>query len=179
VGMTADELTQIVVAEGPGSYTGVRIGVTTAKSLAWALKIPVITVSSLQLLSYNGQFFKGLICPFFDARRQNVYTGLYEWTNNKAKEIKKDTHTSMSEWLEELAKLDKDILFLSPDIDDYKPLIIEKMGSKAIIPNKTSHFISPRFLYDASLNKEEADLHALTPNYIRLVEAEVNWLKEQ
>src|SRR5690554_2087848 len=62
------DLTRIVAAEGPGSYTGVRIGLTIAKTLAWSLKIPLVTVSSLKVLAANGLGFNGLICPVMDAR---------------------------------------------------------------------------------------------------------------
>lgn len=179
LGVGPNDLSKIVVAQGPGSYTGVRIGVTTAKSLAWALNIPVVTVSSLQLLSYNGQFFNGLICPFFDARRKNVYTGLYEWHDNHIAVVQEDVHISIDTLLTDLNKLDKQILFLSPHIEQYEEIIVQKMGDKAIIPARTNHHINPRFLYDASVKKTAENVHFLAPNYIRLAEAEVNWLKRQ
>src|SRR5690606_31260140 len=72
--MKPNDLDKIVVANGPGSYTGVRIGVTTAKTLAWSLNIPVVGVSSLEVLAYQGRFFNGFVSPFFDARRQTVFT---------------------------------------------------------------------------------------------------------
>src|SRR5690625_4666143 len=66
--MDVDELDRIVVAHGPGSYTGVRIGITTAKTLAWSLNIPIVAISSIELLAYTGMHYPNLICPFFDAR---------------------------------------------------------------------------------------------------------------
>src|SRR5699024_10419183 len=83
VHLVPSQLDKIVVAQGPGSYTGVRIGITTAKSLAWALNIPIVGVSSIEVLAYQGRFFDSVICPFFDARRGNVYTNLYKWENNE------------------------------------------------------------------------------------------------
>src|SRR5699024_5822129 len=74
----AEELGEIVVTEGPGSYTGTRIGITTAKTLAWALDIPIKTISSLKLIaSSNSGVFNGLVCPFIDVWRGMVYTGLF------------------------------------------------------------------------------------------------------
>ncbi len=77
VGMTPDSIDRIAVAMGPGSYTGVRIGVTVAKTLAWTLQKELVGVSSLEVLAQNGSFFEGLIVPFFDARRGQAFTGLY------------------------------------------------------------------------------------------------------
>ncbi len=65
VNVKPSELDRIIVAKGPGSYTGVRIGLATAKTMAWALDIPVIGVSSLEALAYQGILFDGIICPFF------------------------------------------------------------------------------------------------------------------
>lgn len=174
-----DQLTSIVVSKGPGSYTGVRIGVTTAKSLAWALDIPLFTVSSLKVLTYNGRFFSGIICPFFDARRNNVYTSLYKWNDNINEQVEEDCHVSMEKWLEKLSHLEKEVLFLSPHIEQYKDMIIESMGEKAVILEGAYHYIKPTFLHEASVRNKEENIHLLSPNYIRLAEAEVNWLKRQ
>ncbi len=77
-GLKAGDLDVIAVSEGPGSYTGVRIGVTLAKTLAWTLQIPLVGVSSLKALAANAALYNGLICPIFDARRDNVYTAVHQ-----------------------------------------------------------------------------------------------------
>lgn len=64
------ELDKIVVAAGPGSYTGVRIGVTAAKTLAWSLQIPIVGVSSLEVVAANGVDFQGVICPLSETRNR-------------------------------------------------------------------------------------------------------------
>src|SRR5699024_1227264 len=66
VEMEPGELNKIVVAKGPGSYTGVRIGLTTAKTLSWTLNIPLTGISSIEVLAYQVRFFPNYICPFFD-----------------------------------------------------------------------------------------------------------------
>lgn len=179
VGMKAEDLNKIVVAIGPGSYTGVRIGVTTAKTLAWSLNIPVIGVSSLETLSYQGRFFQGLVCPFMDARRHNIYTGLYQWGNGQMIAYKEECHIAMDEWLMQLKNEDQPILFLSPHIESYKEYIVTHLGEKAVIPESLFHLSKPSHLVLASLYKQADDPHLLVPNYLRLAEAEAKWIKEK
>lgn len=179
VSMTPDQLDKIVVAKGPGSYTGVRIGLTTAKSLAWALDIPITGVSSLETVAYNGRFFKALICPFFDARRGLVFTGLYQWNNNKLEVIQEEKNMLMEDLLIKLAEEKREVLFLSPDISLYKDAIIKAMGEFAIIPEGPFHLAKPAYLAFAGIHKEPNDTHTLTPSYLRLAEAEANWKKAQ
>lgn len=101
------ELEKIVVAKGPGSYTGVRIGVTIAKSLAWSLKIPLVGVSSLALMTGVGRYFDGYLSPLFDARRGQLYTGLYRYHENKLETVKNDCNILAVNWAEELKRLNK------------------------------------------------------------------------
>lgn len=179
VQMTVEELDKIVVAKGPGSYTGVRIGLTTAKTLAWALNIPIIGISSIEVLAYQGRLSQATVCPFFDARRESVYTGLYKWEQNELNQIYEDQNCLMKDWLTKLAKDGKDVLFLSPDIDLYKDLINEHLGSLAIIPEAPYHIANPSHLALAGMNREAKSVHELVPNYLRLAEAEANWLQAQ
>lgn len=78
-----DEITAVATAGGPGSFTGLRIGASTVKGLAGVLKIPVISVPTLEGLAYNMYGAKGLVCPIMDARRNQVYTGIYRFEKDK------------------------------------------------------------------------------------------------
>ncbi|MBS3681261.1 tRNA (adenosine(37)-N6)-threonylcarbamoyltransferase complex dimerization subunit type 1 TsaB [Ornithinibacillus massiliensis] len=179
VNLKPEQLDKIVVAKGPGSYTGVRIGLTTAKTLAWSLNIPVVGVSSLELLAYRAVFSDALICPFFDARRGLVYTGLYENRQGKLVQIIEEQNTTFADWLDRLAGLDKNVIFLSPDIEKNREIIVEKLGSQAVIPEMAYHIPKPSDLVLAAEDKDIEETHALTPNYLRLAEAEANWLEQQ
>ncbi|MBY7142403.1 tRNA (adenosine(37)-N6)-threonylcarbamoyltransferase complex dimerization subunit type 1 TsaB [Virgibacillus sp. NKC19-3] len=179
VQMTPEQLDKIVVAKGPGSYTGVRIGVATAKSLAWALQTPIVGVSSLEAIGFQGRFFNGTICPFFDARRGLVYTGLYTWGNNKLETVYEERNCLMKEYLNMLAEEGRSVLFLSPDISLHQKAITESLGELAVIPEGPYHVAKPSYLALAGRNREPDNVHTLTPNYLRLAEAEANWKKQQ
>lgn len=75
--LTIDDVTHLAVSEGPGSFTGIRIGMATAKALAQVKGIPVIPVPTLMAFTYNVPHFDGVYCPIFDARRDQVYGGAY------------------------------------------------------------------------------------------------------
>lgn len=178
--MTPQDLDLIAVGHGPGSFTGVRIGLTTAKTLAWSLSIPIVAVSSLEVLSYNGIFFNGLVCPFFDARRGQVYTGLYQAEGfEKMVPVKDEVNVLMSDWLEVLRATEESVLFISSQASIHKEKIQEVLGEKAVFSSLPVHLPSAGMLASIALTKEPTSLHELTPNYLRLAEAEAKWLESQ
>ncbi|PTU27301.1 tRNA (adenosine(37)-N6)-threonylcarbamoyltransferase complex dimerization subunit type 1 TsaB [Bacillus subtilis] len=177
--MAPQDLSKIVVAKGPGSYTGVRIGVTLAKTLAWSLDIPIAAVSSLETLAANGRHFEGLICPIFDARRGQVYTGLYEYKNGLLEQVAPDQNVLLADWLEMLKEKDRPVLFLGHDTSIHKQLIEDVLGTKGFIGTAAQHNPRPSELAFLGKEKEAADVHRLVPDYLRLAEAEAKWIESQ
>lgn len=177
--ITPQELTRIVVAEGPGSYTGVRIGVTIAKTLAWSLKIPLVGVSSLEVLAASaGRYFPGHISPIIDARRGQVYTGLYKSFAGDFKGEIPGQHILLSAWLDELMKVEEQILFVGNDVRLHEDVIKEKLGDRATFASFTEDNPRPSELALLGARKSPEEIHGFSPNYLRLAEAEAKWLIE-
>lgn len=179
VEMSPTCLNQIVVGKGPGSYTGVRIGLSTAKSMAWALQIPIVGVSSLEMLAYQGRNGNGYICPFVDARRDAVFTALYKWIDGQIVSVVEDQHIKINDWLAKLKHRGKLVTFLSPNLSLHKQLINEVLGELAHFPDHAYHYGRPSDLILAGVHKQPDNVHTLAPQYLRLAEAEANWLKQQ
>ncbi|SEU04809.1 tRNA threonylcarbamoyladenosine biosynthesis protein TsaB [Salinibacillus kushneri] len=176
--MKPAELDQIVVAHGPGSFTGVRIGVTTAKTMAYSLHIPIIAVSSLEMAAFNGLYFDGKICSFFDARRGRVYAGLYKRENKALTSVKDEENVLFTEWLEDLKNQDEKVLFISNDLETHKEKIKEILGEQAEFPPAFLAVPRASALAQIAQTKSETEIHTLTPNYLRLAEAEAKWLEK-
>jgi tRNA threonylcarbamoyladenosine biosynthesis protein TsaB len=172
------DLTKIVVAKGPGSYTGVRIGVTIAKTLAWALNIPLVGISSLEILASGaGRYFNGCITPIFDARRGQVYTGLFQYENGLLDTVEQDKLVMMVDWAEKLKARSESILFIGNDLPIHQSTIQTIMGSQAVFAAVTEYNPRPSELAILGKNKPGEDIHSFVPNYVRLAEAEAKWLE--
>lgn len=173
------ELSKIVVAKGPGSYTGVRIGVTIAKTLAWTLNIPLVGISSIEVLAAStGRYFNGAISPLIDARRGQVYTGLYQYQKGKIESLQPDQIILSREWAESLQSFSDSILFSGNDLPLHRNTIEEVLGNKASFAAITDYNPRPSELAFLGKDKEGEDIHSFVPNYIRLAEAEANWLEK-
>ncbi len=127
------EFDYLAVTSGPGSFTGVRIGVATVKGLAQPHNIPVIAVSSLEALCQPFMGFEGLICPIMDARKNEVYTALYQWEKGVMKTIEPDRAVEPMAWLEVLEKTDQTIMLVGDGLPKYAEVFKEKLGERLIL----------------------------------------------
>ena len=163
--LTPKDLDRIVVAEGPGSYTGLRIAVATAKTLAHTLNIELVGMSSLLALVPYQQ--EGLFVPLMDARRNNVYAGFYE----NAKPVMPEAHLSFAEVLEKVTDAEQ-VTFVG-EVGPFVEQIQEQLPQASYqetLPNAAN-------LALWAWDKKADSLHDFVPNYLKRVEAEENWLK--
>lgn len=176
--LSPKELTKIIVAKGPGSYTGLRIGVTSAKTLSWTLNIPLYSVSSLACLAKNIQETDSVIVPFMDARRGFMYTGAYKYEAGQLINVIEDQYISFDEWSTTLLKYDTEIIFIGEELGKLKDALnefSEQNEVKVVIrPSDPAVMLE----LDNLLNKVE-DVDAFVPTYLKKVEAEEEWLKKQ
>lgn len=174
--VTPQALTKIAIAEGPGSYTGLRIGVTVAKTMAWDLQIPLVGVSSLALMAQNGRFFDGLIIPVMDARRGNVYAGVYKKEVAGLATVQPDQHLSFEDLL---AGLDakSDVLFIGDGAVHFQEEITGQLGARATIAEAALCYPRPAFLGELAQHKDGVPAHSFVPTYLKLAEAESKWLE--
>ncbi|HHG7627948.1 TPA: tRNA (adenosine(37)-N6)-threonylcarbamoyltransferase complex dimerization subunit type 1 TsaB [Streptococcus pneumoniae] len=162
---TPKDLDRIVVAEGSGSYTGLRIAVATAKTLAHTLNIELVGMSSLLALVPYQQ--EGLFVSLMDARRNNVYVGFYE----NAKPVMPEAHLPFERVIE-LIKDASQVTFVGevgPFVEQIQKHL-PRTDYKETLPNAAN-------LALLAWDKEADSLHDFVPNYLKRVEAEENWLK--
>ncbi|WP_397536352.1 tRNA (adenosine(37)-N6)-threonylcarbamoyltransferase complex dimerization subunit type 1 TsaB [Rummeliibacillus pycnus] len=181
VNMSPKDIDAIAVSQGPGSYTGVRIGVTIAKTLSWTLQVPLVGISSLQVLAANAEMYEGVICSLIDARRQNVYAAAYDATNGLAPVVE-DGHYSMVGLLAQLKELRQPVLFVGHDVDNFWALIQQELGEQALRASYTLDLPNAAQLIHLAEQQELPAIeatHTFVPKYCRIAEAEANWLKDQ
>lgn len=178
VNLKPEEIDGIAVALGPGSFTGLRIGVTTAKALAYSLKKPIAGIPTLDALAQHFPLTDRLICPILDARKQEVYSAFYRSDGHQARRVSDYQVSSIEKVLE---KIQEPVVFLGNGLLFYQTHIAKTLGEKALFADPPHS--SPRGGLIAWLGllrliqQDQDDPFSLVPLYVRKSDAEIFWGK--
>lgn len=153
------DINKIIVVNGPGSFTGIRIGITIAKTYAWALNLDIITVNSLEAMSISCEEKINHV-PILDARRGYVFAAIYDKDSNI---ILKPQHILLEELQKELNKIDEYVVISNDEIDEFD--------------DKSKYNPNISKIVEKVNNRKPINPHAVNPEYLKLTEAEENNLK--
>ena len=174
--MDLDTIDAIAVSGGPGSFTGLRIGSATAKGLGLALKKPLIHIPTLEGMAYNLYGVSSLICPIMDARRNQVYTGLYKFEEEKFEVVEDQMAVSIDELIEKLNGYGEKIVFLGDGVPVYKGQL--EKGMKVPYHFAPSHMNRQRAAAVGTLGLQYMERGQIEtamehePDYLRVSQAE-------
>ncbi len=181
-GIELKDIDAIAVAAGPGSFTGLRIGSATAKGLGLALDKPVIEVPTVDALAFNLYNTKVLICPIMDARRNQVYTGLYSFQDNELEVVSAQRAVELNQLIEEIQMIQEEtkeysnIIFLGDGVEVHRESLVEVFGNA--VSFAPAHLCKQRAGAVATLGakyyREGKMVHARDhePVYLRMSQAE-------
>ena len=174
--MDLDTIDAIAVSGGPGSFTGLRIGSATAKGLGLALKKPLIHIPTLEGMAYNLYGTSSLICPIMDARRNQVYTGLYRFEEEQFKVVEDQMAVSIDELIEKLNGYGEKVVFLGDGVPVYKEQL--KNGMRVPYHFAPSHMNRQRAASVGTLGLQYLERGQIEtamehePDYLRVSQAE-------
>lgn len=174
------EVDLIATAVGPGSFTGLRIGIATAKGLALAASKPLVGASSLEVIAYGGQSYDGPVVAVIDARRDEVYAAAYLFDRGEMSErIMDETVMSPDALCDVLVKMNGTPLLIGDGVRRYGHLFAERAGDRMVTMHDSLNFPHAAYLAhiarDRHLREGADDLVNLAPNYIRLSDAEIGF----
>ena len=174
-GKSAADVTHLAAAAGPGSFTGIRIGVSAAKGFAWGAEKPVYGVSTLESMALGLGVWSGYICCCMDARRNQVYNAIFLAENGELKRISEDRAIALSDLKEELVHIDGPIYLVGDGAALAHKTLSQDIPELILPPEHRQHQRASGVALAAlaAMDRgENADGAALQPNYLRLSQAE-------
>ena len=169
--ISADDIELVAVARGPGSFTGVRIGVSAAKGFAWGRDIPVCGVSTLEAMAYQAEEPGVIICPVMDARRSQVYNALFDWQDGTPSRLCEDRAISLDELFTELKTRETPCLLVGDGAVMSYVYLTDK-GIPCRIAPELLRFQTAYGVALAAENAKPVPAIALEPSYLRPSQAE-------
>jgi len=169
--LTLRDVDLLAVAHGPGSFTGIRIGVATVKGLAWGAQKPCVGVSTLEAMAWHGVAAGGIVCPVMDARRGQVYNALFEIRGGKPQRLCPDRPIALDELLSELQSLPSPV-FLVGDGAALTAAFLEKAGLPFRLAPDNLLWQDAWGVAMAAMDKPPISGAELLPVYLRLSQAE-------
>jgi len=175
-GADKSRLEGVALSIGPGSFTGIRIGMATAKGLCQGLNIPAVGVMTLDALAEACTFFSGLICPILDARKNQVYTALYRGAAGDPEMLQPAAALSIDELGHRLAEYEDEVIFLGDAVESYGGALRQILGQRYREMPLPSRLNRAALVLQKGIKiwqeKGPVSPYALKPLYIRLPEAE-------
>lgn len=179
-GISLEKIEGIAVSGGPGSFTGLRIGMATAKGLAQGRGTPLVAVPTLLALAYRGFASHELVSPVMNARRDEVYTALFAFRNNTCETIEEDQAINPEKWALKLKTQEQPVLFVGDAVELYAQIWEDNLAEKARISLPVLRMASAATVAwlgrDRLLSGQRDDLYTLKPQYIRPVHAQAKLL---
>lgn len=178
--LSINSMDGFVISKGPGSFTGLRIGVATVKGLSQGTGKPFVGVSSLNSLAYNMAYCSGIVCPIIDALRNNVYCSIYKFEGEKLQMMKEDSIISINELIKFLSTQNQPICFVGNAVPLFKEQLLNELKNVVFAPPHLNftNASSLGLLGMALLNKGVTDdLYTFSPEYLRIPQAEREYNK--
>jgi len=169
----------VAVAAGPGSFTGVRIGVAAAKGFAWGAELPCYGVSTLEAMALQLGAYDGYVLPVMDARRAQVYNAIFKAEKGQLTRICQDRAIALEDLAEQLKGLEGPIFLVGDGSCVCHHALGEQFPNLVLPPEHRMHQRAAGVALAAILHPENGDGAALTPNYLRLSQAERERLEKQ